>query len=424
MPRIAAAAIAGVVDRWQTGHQVRRFDALVERSSDFIAVVTLEGLLTYVNPAALRILGLESVEAARRRALLDFVPIEKRTGARTQVWPGVLRDGRWTEQLELFNERTGTAVPLLVDWLRIDDAYSGTPMSLAAIGRNLVAKRLSEAKVKCLCKTLERRASARTARLTARNHDLQPELIEQRRVEARFRGLQLELFHAAHMSAAAQMAGVLAHELNQPLTAATNFMNAARRFRAGARTENEGDVVSDNIAEAAKQMVRAAKILGRYRAFAACREASKRVEQIPTLVAEASTVAFAGSGSLRVGFSVHCEPKAVSVVCDGIQIRQVFVNLMLNALEAMGERSDGSLGVRTTLVGSDTVEIAVSDTGPGFSDAIYGQLFEPFVATTNNRVGLGLSICRKIVEAHGGRLQAETNDGGGVTVRFTLPAAL
>jgi PAS domain S-box-containing protein len=422
--RMAADAIAIAVDRWQTERHARRFDALIEGSSDVIAVATLDGVLTYVNPAALRLLGLESVEEARRRTLVDLVPIAKRTCARTDVWPRVLRDGRWTGQLELCNQRTGIAVPLLVEWFRIDDAQSGTPMNVAAVGRKLVAKRISEAKVKRLCNTLERRASARTAQLAAVNHELQVELIEQSRVDAHFRELQLELSHAAHMRAAGQMAGALVHELNQPLTAATNFINAARRFRARAQTRKEGDVVSDNISEAAKQMVRAAKILGRYRAFAACREAGKRVEQIATLVAEASTLAFAGSGSLRVGFSVQCEPNAASVVCDGTQIRQVLVNLMLNALEAMADRNHGDLVVSTTLVDSDTVEIAVSDTGPGFSDAVYNRLFEPFVSTTTNRVGLGLSICQSIVEAHGGRIHAEAKASGGVTVRFTLPTAL
>jgi PAS domain S-box-containing protein len=421
--RMAADAIAIAVDRWHTECHGRRFGALIERASDFIAIATLDGVVTYVNPAALGLLGLESLEEARRRKLLDFVCKAKRTWARTEVQLGVMREGRWTGDLELCNQRTGTAVPLHLDWFRIDDAQSGTPMSLAAVGRNVVSERLSEAKVKRLRETLERHVSARTAQLAAVNHVLQPELIEQRRVNERFRELQLELFHAAHVSAAGQIAGALAHELNQPLTAATNFINAARRFRAGAQTRKEGDGVSANISAAATQMVRAAQIIGRYRAFAAWSGTGKRVEQIARLVADASTLAFAGTGSLRVGFRIQCEPKAATIVCDGTQIRQVLVNLMLNALEAMSGCSHGDLVVRTKLVDSDTVEVAVSDTGPGFSDAVRDRLFEPFVSTTSKRLGLGLSICRTVVEAHGGQIHAESNDRGGATVRFTLPAA-
>lgn len=420
--QMAVDAIATAVDRRNTERHARRFSALIEHSSDFIAMATLDGVLTYLNPVALGLLGLESVEEARRRRILDFVCRAKRTWARAEVWPGVMRDGRWTGELEMCNQRTGIAVPLLVNWFRIDDAHSRAPMNLAAVGRNLLAHRLSEVKLKRLRETLERCAPARMAQLAAVSHELQAEISEQRSVDARFRDLQLELFHAAHVSAAEQMAGALVHELNQPLTAATNFVNAARRFRAGAQRRTEGDGVSANISAAATQMVRAAQIIGRYRTFAAWSETDKRVEPIATLVADASKLAFAGT-SLHVGFSVQCDPKAASVVCDGSQIRQVLVNLMVNAFEAMADRSHGDLVVRTALVDSDTVEIAVSDTGPGFSDAVRDQLFEPFLSTTSKRMGLGLSICRTIVEEHGGRIHAETNDSGGVTVRLTLPAA-
>jgi PAS domain S-box-containing protein len=420
--QMAVDAIAIGVDRWNTERHARRFSALVEHSPDFVAMATLDGVLTYVNPAALGLLGLESVQEARCRRVFDFVCRAKRTWARTEVGPRVMRDGRWTGALELCNERTGVAVPLLVDWFRIDDAHSGTPMNFAAVGRSILAHRLSEAKLKRLRETLERYAPARLAHHAAVNHEMQAEMVAQRCVDARFRELQLELFNAAHASAAGQMAAALVHELNQPLTAATNFINAARRFRAGAQTRKQGDGVATNISAASTQMVRAAEIIRRYREFAAWSETGKRVEPVATLVADASTLALAGT-SLRVDFSVHSDPKAANVVCDGSQIRQVLVNLMLNAFEAMADRSHGDLVVRTTLIDAETVEIAVSDTGRGFSDAVREHLFEPSLSTTSKPMRLGLSICRTIVEAHGGRIHAETSDSGGGTVRFTLPAA-
>lgn len=173
--------------------------------------------------------------------------------------------------------------------------------------------------------------------------------------------------------------------------------------------------------EAAKQMVRAAQIIARFREFATTSKAETRVEEVATLVADASALALVGVESRDVSISVHCAPEASRIVGDRIQIRQLLVNLLRNAIEAMANSPRRELVVSTELVGSDTVEIAVSDTGTGLQSAVRDRLFEPFVSTTTNRMGLGLSICRSIVEAHGGRICAEPNEGGGTTIRFTLP---
>ena len=425
--RMGADEIAIGVDRWHTERHAQRLGALVEHSSDFIATATLNGIPSYVNPAALGLLGLNSVEEARGKRFLDFVCRPQRERVRSEVWPTVMRDGRWTGEIGLCDQRTGTKRPFLIDWFRIDDIRTGAPMNIAAIGRNLVPQRQSKTQIKRLRETLEQHVTAQTAqtaqtaRLAADNHELQTELIDRKFADARWRELQLELFYAAHVGAAAQMAGALAHELNQPLTAATNFIHAARRLRSHAQIGSEGDLIGDNMAEAAKQMVRAAQIIGRFRSFARRSEAEMRVEPIATLVADASGLALVGIESRDVNISIHCAPEASRIVGDRIQIRQLLVNLLRNAIEAMADSPRRELLVSTELVGSDTVEIAVSDTGTGLPSAVRDRLFEPFVSTTANRMGLGLSICRSIVEAHGGRINAEPKKGGGTTIRFTLP---
>jgi two-component system sensor kinase FixL len=110
------------------------------------------------------------------------------------------------------------------------------------------------------------------------------------------------------------------------------------------------------------------------------------------------------------------------VLADRVQVQQVLVNLLRNSTEAMADVKRRELRVTTTLIDAETIEIAVADTGPGLAKGVADRLFEPFLSTKPNGMGLGLSICRSIVEAHGGRLRGDPNPGGGAIFRFTLPA--
>ena len=116
---------------------------------------------------------------------------------------------------------------------------------------------------------------------------------------------------------------------------------------------------------------------------------------------------------------VH-DPRATPVLVDRVQIQQVLINLMRNAIEAMEDRTTRQLTVETSLLSADTVLITVSDTGSGFATEIEGKLFEAFATTKSDGMGLGLSICRTIVEAHGGRMTASSEPGGGARFGFTL----
>ena len=255
--------------------------------------------------------------------------------------------------------------------------------------------------------------------------------------EARLRELQAELLHVSRLSAAGEMAAALAHELNQPLTAAASAVQAARRTLAAASPEGidgQPPEVREAMDLAAEQARRAGQIVRRLRDFVARGEADPRLESLPRLVEDAAALALVGAGERGVAVALRIEPGLPPVLADRIQVQQVLFNLMRNALEAMdgGEapasRSGDAPRQRELVVaagpaGPGEVEVAVADTGPGLAPEVAGRLFEPFVSTKPAGMGVGLSICRSIVEAHGGRLWAEPNPEGGTVFRFTLAAA-
>ncbi|MGZ8998829.1 MAG: sensor histidine kinase, partial [Allosphingosinicella sp.] len=144
------------------------------------------------------------------------------------------------------------------------------------------------------------------------------------------------------------------------------------------------------------------------------------VEDLPALINEASALALVGSREKRISAQFSYAPEASPVLVDRVQIQQVLINLMRNAIEAMQDSPVRTLSVATSFLDSQTVQVSVKDTGPGISEDIRERLFEAFASTKANGMGLGLSICRTIVEAHGGRIRASAAAGGGTEFLFTL----
>ena len=420
--RTGANQAAIAADRWRAETDERRFAAVVERSADFIAFASLEGVPQYINPAGLKLLGLDGLDQARRERVLDFVVPQERARMRDELWPIVMQQGRWAGKIAFRHFRTCAAIPCQVDWFRIDDPRTGLPMNIATVSTDLRVQKRSEAELRDLNDTLEQRVAERTAELAKANEWLLAEKTERERADARLQELQLELFHAARLSLAGQMAAALAHELNQPLTAASNFINAARRVLANGELQ-EADMIRNDMNEAARQVLRAGQIIRRLRDFARRGETEKRIESVVTMVEEASALALTGAGALVIDLRYRFDPEAPLVLADRVQIQQVLVNLMRNALEAMANSRRRELTVTTARLEEETIEIAVADTGPGIAKDMANRLFEPFISTKRHGMGLGLSICRTIVESHGGRMKAAENPGGGMVFRFTLPAA-
>ena len=179
-------------------------------------------------------------------------------------------------------------------------------------------------------------------------------------------------------------------------------------------------IIRDAIDRAADQALRAGQIIRRLREFVARGESERQVENLPTLVEEASALALLGAKEIGVRVSFRFDPDADYVLADKVQIQQVLLNLMRNALEAMQETERRDLSLTSRAVEDGMAEIAVTDTGPGIAPEIAAQLFQPFVTSKQHGMGVGLSISRTIVEAHGGRLWTEPNPQGGTIFRMTL----
>jgi len=174
---------------------------------------------------------------------------------------------------------------------------------------------------------------------------------------------------------------------------------------------------------AAEQALRAGQIIRRLRDFVSRGETEKQVESLSKLIEEAGALGLAGAREQNVQLHFNLNPQADLVLADRVQIQQVLVNLFRNALDAMAQSPRRELIATNRKIADDMIEVEVSDTGSGFQDDVLPNLFQTFFTTKENGMGVGLSISRSIIEAHGGRMWAESNASGGATFRFTLPAA-
>lgn len=248
------------------------------------------------------------------------------------------------------------------------------------------------------------------------------DLSDQIEAERQLQKVQSDLAHASRLSAVGTLASALAHELNQPLTAIANYVSAGRDMLDDA-SPGTMELLHEALGEAASEAVRAGQIVRRLRDFVARGEVDQQILSLGSLINDATTLGLVGARENGVQWWIEIDPGVGNVLADRVQIQQVMFNLMRNAVEAMEKSPEKNLTIRARASGRNQVEISVWDTGPGITPEVQQTLFMPFNSTKGQGMGLGLSICRTIIEGHGGRLWMEAGENGGTVFKFTLMSA-
>ena len=248
------------------------------------------------------------------------------------------------------------------------------------------------------------------------------DLTERRRAESELRRTQAELIHISRVSAMGTMASTLAHELNQPLTAVTSYVRGSRRLLGG-YTDSVIQQVCEALEFAEAGALRAGQIVRRLRELVARGAVEVRPEDLSRLIEDASVLAFVDEHLHGITHDISIDPDARWVEADRIQIQQVLINLIRNAIQALQNSATRHVSIAARPAGEDMVEVSIDDTGSGIHPSVRDALFSPFHSTKSEGMGIGLSISRTIVEAHHGRIWAEDRPGGGTIFYFTLPRA-
>jgi two-component system, LuxR family, sensor kinase FixL len=243
--------------------------------------------------------------------------------------------------------------------------------------------------------------------------DLSERLVRDRRIQE----LQSEMLRVSRLTDMGQVAAGLAHELNQPLTAILNYANACLDV-ADERGDSEMKSILGKVAE---QATRAGNIIRRLRSFIEKRGPNRSPEDIAYIIDEAIRLGQINAAERGIRMRIVIERGLPPVMIDRVQIQQVMINLIKNAAEAMEHSALRELTLEVCRVSPDLLQVSVVDSGPGISEEVRDRLFKPFVSDKVHGMGMGLSICRGIVEAHGGRLWLEANASVGSVFRFNIP---
>lgn len=248
------------------------------------------------------------------------------------------------------------------------------------------------------------------------------DITDRRRAEDEARQMQERIAHFGRISTMGEMAAGIAHEVNQPLTAIATYAQACQRLISTGNFTNEE--IAEALAHIGAQALRAGEVIRRLRTFVKNREVRRELMEANRLLEDVLTLAQTDARHNSVQISIETASESPLVQADAVQIQQVILNLIRNSIDAMQSvpESRRQILLRTRVDAEGDVEFMVADRGPGVDPAAAADLFNPFFTTKPGGMGLGLSISRSIVRAHGGKLWCSPNPGGGARFFFTLPA--
>jgi C4-dicarboxylate-specific signal transduction histidine kinase len=337
----------------------------------------------------MKMVGFDSWEEARARRGIHYMFPEDRQFVNEVLWPTVLEQGSWSGEMRFRHFKTGEPIPILYSAFRIDDPKTGQPVSVGNVCSDITESKRAEDKL---------RAS------------------EQRLTDA-----QMELARVTRMTTLGELTASIAHEVNQPLAGVIANAEACLRWL------DRGIPDLDAVRRSAQWVIadgyRASKVIRRVRALANKADLEKAPLDINDVVREVIALVQRELFSQKVSVRTEFAPALPMILGDGVQLQQVIINLVMNGIEAMQSVTDRprELAIRSCQDETKQVLVSVTDCGVGISADNANRLFTAFFTTKSSGMGMGLSICRSIMEAHGGRLWATANTPHGATFQFTLP---
>ena len=384
----------------------QRFRRLIEAVTDYaIYMLDPHGIVTSWNAGAQRFKGYTPDEIIAEHFSRFYTEEDRQTDLPSRALETAAREGRFEQEgWRVRKDGSRFWAHVVIDPIRGEQR---TLIGFAKITRDITERREAQ-------QALE---ATRMALFQSQTMETMGQL---KRAEERERELQAELLHVSRLAAMGQIASIIAHELNQPLAAIVNYVEGCRSLLESSEITDAG-LIRDALAQVAQQALHAGQILRRVRGFVGRRSCERERVNIADLLHQASTLAIVGAKPNGSTASVRSTGASQFVVGDKTQLQQVVFNLVRNAVEAMQESERRELLIATASSGNNLVEVSIADTGPGIDEEIRSRLFEPFVTTKRHGMGIGLSLCRTIVEAHGGQLWAEPGPNGGTVFRFTLP---
>jgi PAS domain S-box-containing protein len=379
-PRMLVGVFDDITARKQAEDEQRKLVSLVENATDFIGIASPEGKPVFVNQAGRRMVELAPNQDLRSLTIYDFVAELERDRFHDEILPQLRRNGHWEGEVLLRNFRTGNVVPTSQHIFFIAGA-DGTRIAMGTVSRNLS---------------------------------------ERKEAQARIEAAQSELAHMARVTTMGELAATIAHDVKQPLAAVVTNANACARWLALTTPDlDEARAAALRIAGEGK---RASDVLDRIRTLMTKGTPPFGPVNLNDVIRR--TLDLVRSQISRQGISLRLDLAAdlPEIRGEAIQLQQVLLNLIVNAIEATA----GGSGNREIVLLTETsprgeASVAVRDSGVGITRDDPDQLFQPFYTTKPAGMGMGLSISRKIIETHGGRLWATHNQGPGATFRFSIP---